>query len=90
MRAKEMASSVHQHCLDLQGMLQDASLAASEVGVVVNYSEMTGELRKGKETGSCVEEKVWEACRRRERRWDLTIQLNLFEGDVDKVCCCGF
>lgn len=80
-----MALSVHQHCMDLQSMLLAAATVAVEVGVVMNYASAKAELKEREDKGRGEAVAVWDACERRMTRWNLTIRLNQFEGDVDKV-----
>lgn len=81
-----MADSVHQHCVDLQGMLRSAAADALGMGVVLNYVEAREELIEREERGSGRQREVWLECDHRERRLDLTIQLNQFEQDLKEVC----
>lgn len=97
-RAKEMAASVHQHCVDLQSMLRAAAAEALSMGVLLDYVEAKEELVEREERGRGRQGEVWQACDWRERRLDLTIQLNQFERDVKEVrihlpysvCVCSF
>ena len=87
--AREAALSVHQLCLDLVNKLQAFSSLARKPGEEVDYSETVGELRAMEEEAKREEDNLWGACERRQRRWDLTIQLNLVQDDIDKVCVCS-
>jgi len=82
-----MADSVHQHCSDLLGMLRKATSEALSMGVVLDYVEAKAELAEREEKERGRQREVWQVCEHKERRLDLTIQLNQFQDDLEEVSC---
>ena len=65
--------------------LQASTESARKVDTVVDYTGAERELEARGDGLRALEERVWSGCERRERRWNLTIHLNQFEPDVEKV-----
>lgn len=84
-RAKKTSSTVHHQWVELRERLGNASALGKEAGSKVDYSAEEAREVKMDEDLQRKEAEVWAECARRERRWQLTVQLNQFEPDVDKV-----
>ena len=85
-RARKLSDSTHHHCNALLEKVGGALVTAREAGSLVDYSGAEQAMER-REAGLRVEEeRVWSECERRERRWNLTLYLNQFEPDVEKVC----
>ena len=84
LRAEKLASHVHQQGMDLLEMMHQASQSARESRTVVDYSSAE-DMVKVKLEGMKSQEKMWSICKQRETRWNLTLRLNQFEPDVEKV-----
>ena len=76
-------------CQELIKRLNDASRSAESAGSSVNYSSAEESIRQCLEEAKVLEEKVREVCVKRERRWNLSIQLEQLGPSVDKVCAGG-
>ena len=68
-------------------MLRKATAEALGMGVVLDYVEAKEELAKREEKERGRQEEVWQVCDRKERRLDLTMQLNQFKEDLKEACC---
>lgn len=72
-------------CEKLIARLNEATKSAESAGSSLNYALATESIERRLEEARSLERKVEEVCLKREKRWNLTIQLHELGPSVDKV-----
>ena len=81
-------SSVFSHCQELVKRLNDASESAKSAKSSVDYSAAKESIERRLGEARELEGKVKEVCLKREKRWNLSIQLCQLGPSVDQVLAC--